>query len=81
MSNSGPKKIRKWTVKVDRDLCIGAATCVAVAPKAFALDDQAIAIILDTAEDHDNDTLLDAAKSCPVEAVIITDEDGKQVYP
>lgn len=81
MSDSKPKKIRDWIVKVDRNLCIGAATCVAVAPQAFALDNQAIAIILDTAEEENNETLLDAAKACPVAAIIITDKDGKQVYP
>lgn len=75
------KKIRKWTVKVDRSLCIGAATCIAVAPKAFKLDDQAIAVILDSASEETDETLLDSAKSCPVAAIIITDENGKQIYP
>ena len=75
------KQIKGWTVKVDRNLCIGAASCVAVAPKAFALDGQAIAVILDTAEEEDNSALLDAAKSCPVDAIIITGKDGKQIHP
>ena len=32
------KKIAK--IYVDRDLCIGAASCVAIAPGVFALDDE-----------------------------------------
>ncbi len=84
MDTNDPKvvrKIRKLTMKIDRDLCIGAATCVALAPKAWALDDEAKAIILDTASEESDQALLDAAKGCPVMAIIITDEDGKQIYP
>jgi ferredoxin len=68
-------------MQIDRDLCIGAATCVAIAPKAWALDDDAKAIILDTCFDETDETLLEAARSCPVMAIIITDDKGKQVYP
>lgn len=68
-------------MRIDRDLCIGAATCVAIAPKAWALDNEAKAIILDSSNQETDDTLLDAAKSCPVMAIIITDEQGKQIYP
>ncbi len=75
------RKIRTWTMRIDRDLCIGAATCVALAPKAWALDDEAKAIILDTSPDETDDALLEAAKGCPVMAIIITDENGKQIYP
>lgn len=78
---SGPKKIGKWTITVDRDLCIGAASCVAVAPKTYALDNEAKAIFLDTAEEDNSDTQFDAAKACPVAAIIITDETGKQIFP
>lgn len=75
------RKIRKLTMRIDRDLCIGAATCVAVAPKAWSLDDEAKAIILDTAGDETDETLLEAAKACPVMAIFITDEKGKQIFP
>ncbi|OGG24360.1 hypothetical protein A3A79_04210 [Candidatus Gottesmanbacteria bacterium RIFCSPLOWO2_01_FULL_43_11b] len=84
MDNNDPKvirKIRKWTMRIDRGLCIGAATCIALAPKAWALDDEAKAIILDTASEETDDTLLEAAKGCPVMAIFITDEIGKQIYP
>lgn len=76
-----PRKIGKWTVSVDRNLCIGAASCIAVAPKAFQLDNEAKAIFLDTAEEELPDTIMDSAKSCPVAAIIIHDEKGKQIYP
>ena len=75
------RTIRKLTMRIDQDLCIGAATCIAIAPKAWSLDDQAKAVILDTAEDETDENLIEAAKGCPVMAIIITDEDGKQIFP
>lgn len=68
-------------MRIDRNLCIGAATCIALAPKAWALDDEAKAIILDTCEEETDEALLEAAKSCPVMAIFIVDQDGKQLYP
>lgn len=78
---SGPKKAGKYTVLVDRNLCIGAASCVAVAPKTFALDNEAKAIILPTAPEELPETIMDSAKACPVAAIIIHDETGKQIFP
>ena len=78
---SGPKKVGKWTVKVDRNLCIGAASCIAVAPKAYQLDNEAKAILLATAGEELPETILDSAKACPVAAIIIHDENGKQIFP
>ena len=75
------KQIRGMTMKIDRNLCIGAATCVALAPKAWALDNEAKAIILPTAQEESDDALLDAAKSCPVAAITIIDSSGKQLFP
>lgn len=84
MDSNDPKvkrKIRSYSMSIDRSLCIGAATCVAIAPKAWALDDEAKAIILDTADQETDESLVEAAKGCPVMAIIITDQDGKQLYP
>lgn len=78
---SGPIKVGHHRVVVDRNLCIGAASCIAIAPKTFALDNEAKAIILDSANEEDFAVLLDSAKSCPVAAIIITDETGKQIFP
>lgn len=84
MDTNDPKtvrKVRKFTVRIDRSLCIGAATCVALAPKAFVLDDEAKAIFLETTEEEPDQSLIDAAKGCPVAAIIITNEEGKQIAP
>ncbi|MBI4137279.1 ferredoxin [Candidatus Roizmanbacteria bacterium] len=78
VSTNDGKKIK---VQVDRNLCIGAATCVAVAPKMFALDNEAKAIVLDSSGEESFQSVLDAAKSCPVAAIIIEDEQGNKIYP
>jgi ferredoxin len=70
-----------YKIVVDRNLCIGAGSCVAVAPQVFALDNEAKAIVLPSATQSDDSTVLEAAKSCPVAAIILTDESGKQVFP
>lgn len=73
-----PLKISK--VEVDRDLCIGAAPCVTVAPGVFQLDDENKAYIVDQ-NGADAETILLAAQSCPTQAIIVYDEDGNQIYP
>ena len=78
---SGPVKIRNLKMYVDRDLCIGAATCVAIAPQTFVLDSEAKAIILATADNDADSVIIDAAKGCPVAAIIIEDEQGKKIFP
>jgi ferredoxin len=67
-------------VRVDRDLCTGLGNCVALAPTVFELDDDNKAVVLDLSS-VDDDTLLEAAESCPYDAIIIEDDEGNQVYP
>jgi len=75
------KKVLKISkVEVDRDICIGAAPCVTVAPGVFQLDEENKAYIVDQ-NGADAETILLAAQSCPVQAIFVYDEDGKQIYP
>jgi len=88
----------KYKVKVDRDLCIGAASCVAVAPKTYELDGEGKAVMLKKDESKTSDwtfyddindipdNILNGARSCPVDAVIIVEVDDqgneiKQIWP
>ena len=69
-----------YKVKVDRMLCIGTADCVAIAPNTFELDDESKAVVKKQNGDND-EKILEAAKTCPVLAIIVEDESGKQVFP
>ena len=84
------------TLAIDRDQCIGAASCVAVYPDVFEIDDEAKAVLklkggestsertdikaLDVTS-VDDDTFLLAAQSCPTAAIYLYDEAGEQVFP
>ena len=72
------KKIGK--IVVDRNLCIGAASCIAVAPGVFELDSENKAVVYND-KGADDETILLAAKSCPTLAILLFDEDGNQIYP
>ncbi|MBI4286574.1 MAG: ferredoxin [Chloroflexi bacterium] len=67
-------------VRVDRDLCIGIGNCVAYAPTVFALDEENKAVVLAPASVSDQ-TLVEAAESCPQNAIIVEDDAGNQIYP
>ncbi len=77
-SGSAGKKIAK--IEVDRDLCIGAASCIALAPGAFELDSEGKAIVKDLTSET-AEVLLTAAQSCPTKAIRVYDEEGNQLYP
>ena len=86
MTDSGPRKFttkdgKTIELKVDRSLCIGAATCVVLAPQAFELDNENKAVIKETAGEEDYQKIIEAAKGCPVLAIIVKDKDGNQIFP
>jgi len=75
------KQIGKYHVEVIRDKCIGAASCAAIAPKVFEMDEENIARVI-SQDGEDDDTKLLAAQSCPTAAIVVTDTTtGKQVRP
>ena len=61
-------------------MCVGLGNCVVVAPTVFQLDAEGKAVVIDPASVSD-DKLLEAAESCPENAIIVEDEKGNQVYP
>jgi ferredoxin len=68
------------TVEVDRALCFGFGDCVDTAPAVFALDDENTAYVIDP-DAADVELILEASQNCPVDAIIVTDEEGAQIYP
>jgi ferredoxin len=67
-------------VKVNRELCIGISNGVAITPTVLKLDDQNKAVVLDPAS-ADQETLMEAAKSCPENAIFLEDDEGNQLCP
>ena len=85
----------KLRIKVDPDLCIGAASCVTIDPETFQLNEENKAYVLDRAvmdtpktyervlevTEEEKETVLMAAQSCPTLAIYIFDENGDQLFP
>lgn len=74
-------QIGKYKVKVVRDLCIGAASCVAFSPSTFELDEEKKAVVQESSQETAENIML-AAQSCPTKAIVVVDtESGEQVWP
>jgi ferredoxin len=71
-------KIRR--IVVDRQACIGAQSCVVVAPGVFQMDDGNLAYVTDP-DSTDEDTIMMAAQVCPVLAIYLYDEEGNKLFP
>lgn len=85
----------KLKIKVDPDLCIGAASCVTIDPATFQLNADNKADVLDHSEapggpvyerdievtEAEKENIILAAQSCPTLAILIFDEAGTQLYP
>ena len=76
----GKKPLKIGKIVVDRNLCIGAASCIAVAPGVFELDSENKAVVYND-KGADDETIMLAAKSCPTQAILVFDEDSNQIYP
>jgi ferredoxin len=67
-------------VRIDRTLCVGFGDCVKEAGEAFALDEENVAVFA-TPEAVTRDALLRACASCPVDALTVWSDDGRQLVP
>lgn len=79
VSNIQAVKRGNIEIRILREKCIGAATCVVYSPSTFDLDDKSIAIIKDGQWDE-LQKIIGGAQSCPVLAIEVY-EDGKKLYP
>jgi ferredoxin len=62
-------------VSVDPELCIGSGDCVRLVPTAFRLDEsESVSHPTAEAGTVPLEQLLDAARSCPTQAIVIVDD-------
>ena len=72
---------RKLKIVVIEDECIGDGLCCEEAPNTFEMNDDDKAVVLKPTTD-DEETIIEAARACPVDAIVITDEEtGEQLAP
>jgi len=58
---------------------VGAAVCAGVAPEHFRLENGVSTPVTTSVEP--NNAVLDAAESCPVEAILVRESDGSVLAP
>ncbi|MEW2428601.1 ferredoxin [Micromonospora sp. NPDC047644] len=68
-----------WRVGVDSGRCIGTSICAGTAPEHFRLVDGLSTPLADVVTPAD--VILDAADSCPVEAITVHDADDRLIAP
>lgn len=73
------KQVGKYTVKVIQSKCIAAASCVAISPAFFKLNEVNLAEIIEGGIDEEENILL-AAQSCPTGAIEIYEGEAR-VWP
>ena len=75
------RQVAGLVVKIDKLICVGFESCVEVAPDLFQMDEEGIAIFTSDTNEVDEETVLDACKECPVDALVVLDASGDQLHP
>ncbi|MCZ4507464.1 ferredoxin [Streptomyces sp. ActVer] len=60
-------------IDIDTDACIGAGQCAMSAPAVFTQDDDGFSTLLPGQEDTTDPMLREAARSCPVGAIKVSE--------
>jgi ferredoxin len=62
----------KWTIEVDREVCMGSGLCAVYAPGTFDIDEEARSVVADPNGD-DLGQIRVAAQACPTGAIRVTE--------
>ncbi|MBI3245954.1 MAG: ferredoxin [Deltaproteobacteria bacterium] len=73
--------MRQLRITVDQNKCVGSTTCLHTARSTFALDETGKSSVVNPHGDNEA-TVIEAAESCPVGAIIVEDaETGQRLFP
>ncbi|MFB6229914.1 MAG: ferredoxin [Salinibacter sp.] len=81
MDDMREREISGKTVRIDRTLCIGSGNCTNLAPEIFVIREDNIVDFQEETPDIEEGRLEEAVSICPVDALILEDEDGEQIVP
>lgn len=74
-------RIGGLTVRIERFICVGFGDCIELASTPFAFDDEGIATLRPDASELDEAIVVEACRTCPVDALTVIDSDGTQLVP
>jgi ferredoxin len=75
------RKVTDLLIKIERPSCIGSKNCINVAPNLFELDSDQICAFKESTEGIKQEVIVEACSVCPVSALFVIDENGKQIVP
>lgn len=81
MSDVVEREVAGLTVRIDRHLCVGFGDCVDEAPESFELDEEGIVAFREDPDAAGRERLIRACESCPVDALTVLDDQGRQLAP
>lgn len=80
MADSDERLVGGLRVRIDRTQCVGFGNCVTSAAEAFVIADDGIVAFVQP-ERVSRERLLEACDACPVDALTVWDEEGRQIVP
>lgn len=80
MKQFDSRVIGDLVVRIDRTLCVGFGDCVELAPVVFELDEDNVAVFRVTGE-ISREALIEACDACPVDAITVLGDGGRQLVP
>lgn len=81
MDETREQEISDRIVRIDRTLCIGSGNCTNLAPEVFVIREDNIVDFQEDPPDIEQGRLEEAAAVCPVDALMVEDENGEQIVP
>jgi len=81
MADIREREISNRSVRIDRTLCIGSGNCTNIAPEVYVIREDNIVDFRGKTPDIEQGRLEEAAALCPVDALIVEDENGEQIVP
>ena len=66
-------------VLIDRTLCVAFETCIDTAPDVFLLGEDGVVTFVEPTPEIERGRLIEACKSCPVDALTVLDPEGGQL--
>jgi ferredoxin len=80
VADAEERQVGGLRIRIDRGLCVGFGDCVLAAPAAFRLDGDDLVVFAEP-EAVERERLVAACDACPVDALAVWDEEGRQIVP
>jgi ferredoxin len=80
VADAEEREVGGLRIRIDRGLCVGFGDCVLAAPAAFRLDGDDL-VVFARPEAVERERLVAACDACPVDALTVWDEEGRQIVP